>query len=65
MRVGGLITLEAHLFLPFRRLWNYTVLAYGCEGHPIMETAQLSTTKHTEIIILVITLIGQLLSFNI
>ena len=43
LRDGGLVTLEIHLFLPFRRLWNYTVLAYGCEEHPITETTQLST----------------------
>ena len=21
--------------LPYRRLWNYTVLAHGCEQHPV------------------------------
>ena len=43
LRDGGSVTLETHLFLSFRRLWNYTILAYGCEEHPIIETTQLST----------------------
>lgn len=28
--------------LPLRRLWNYTVQAYGCNEHPLMETTLLS-----------------------
>ena len=27
------------LTLPFRRVWNYTLLAHGCEEHPITEPA--------------------------
>ena len=28
--------------LPSRRLWNYTVLAHGCDKHPVMDTTFLS-----------------------
>ena len=28
--------------LPYRRLWNYTLLAHGCEEHAITETTELS-----------------------
>ena len=28
--------------LPYQRLWNYTLLAYGCKQHPITETTELS-----------------------
>ena len=30
--------------LPYRRLWNYTVLAYDCEEHPLLETNELSNS---------------------
>ena len=30
------------LTLPFRRLWNYTLLAHGCEEHPLTEPTILS-----------------------
>ena len=32
--------------LPFRRLWTYTVLAYGCDEYPVMDTTYLSN-KYT------------------
>ena len=28
--------------LPFRRLWNYTMLANGCDEHPLMNSTPLS-----------------------
>ena len=28
--------------LPYRRLWNYTILAHGCKYHPITEMTTLS-----------------------
>ena len=30
------------LTLPFRQLWNYTVLALGCKQHPVTEMTLLS-----------------------
>ena len=30
------------VMLPFRRLWNYTLLAYGSEEHLLTETTELS-----------------------
>ena len=30
------------VLLPFRRLWNYTVLAYGCDEHPLTNSTLLS-----------------------
>ena len=30
------------VILPYRRLWNYTLLAHGCEEHAITETTELS-----------------------
>ena len=40
MVVKGINTYE--VTLPYRRLWNYTLLAYGCKEHPITETTELS-----------------------
>ena len=51
---GGSITLEAHLFLPFRNLWTYIVLAYGCDDHPIIQTAQISTIIRANLISLLL-----------
>ena len=28
--------------LPFRRLWTYTVLAHGCDEHPLTNSTLLS-----------------------
>ena len=28
--------------LPYRRLWRYTVLAHGCDQHPVTTTTNLS-----------------------
>ena len=28
--------------LPLRRRWNYTVIAYNCNQHPLTSTAELS-----------------------
>ena len=36
------ILLEVMKKLSFRRLWNYTVLAYGCDEHPVTKTMELS-----------------------
>ena len=30
------------VLLPYRRLWNCTILAYGCKEHPIIEAIQIS-----------------------
>ena len=32
----SVLTLEVVSGLPFRRLWNYTVLAYGCQENDIL-----------------------------
>ena len=32
--------------LPYRKLWTYTVLAHGCEEHPLLETNELSNYMH-------------------
>ena len=40
MVVRGINVYE--VMLPFRRLWNFTLLAYGCEEHPVTETTELS-----------------------
>ena len=31
--------------LPFRRLWNYTVLARGCTEHPLTNSTLLSNQQ--------------------
>ena len=31
--------------LPFRRLWNYTVLANGCTEHPLTNSTLLSNQQ--------------------
>ena len=36
------------LTLQFRRMWNYTLLAYGCEEHPITEPAVLSNAMEQQ-----------------
>ena len=33
--------------LPFRRLWSYTVLACGCDEHPLMNATLLSNYHYT------------------
>ena len=52
VRNGISIMLTASL--PYRRIWNYTVLAQGCEEHPLLETNELSkdalTTLHKKLI---------------
>ena len=37
---GSSVVLTASL--PYGRLWNYTVLAYDCEEHPLLEINELS-----------------------
>ena len=36
------ITLDVVPGLPLKRLWNCTVLAYGCQDHPVLTGAELS-----------------------
>ena len=38
--------------LPFRRLWIYTILAYGCEQHPVTEATYLSNKVNVHIIVI-------------
>ena len=33
--------------LPFRRLWNYILLAHGCDQHPLTKTAPLSNNYYS------------------
>ena len=44
------ISVMLKVSLPYRRLWNYIVLAHGCEEHPLLEINELSkdalTTLH-------------------
>ena len=42
VRNGSSVVLKVSL--PYRRLWNYTVLAYDCEEHSLLETNELSNT---------------------
>ena len=49
----SVLTLKVVSGLPFRRLWNCTVLAYGCQENSIMNGAELSEltmqyTVHTQ-----------------
>ena len=32
--------------LPYRRLWNYTVLAHGCDQHPVMSASSISNNYY-------------------
>ena len=41
-RSDNLITLNIVPGLPPRRLWNSTVLAYGCQDHPVLSGVELS-----------------------
>ena len=50
MKSGRSIVLELAQSLPYRRLWNYTILAYGCEEHPITDTTELSEDTSKAII---------------
>ena len=45
-RTGSLITLDVLLGLPPKRLWNGTVLACGCQDHPVLSNVQLSELLH-------------------
>ena len=36
---NGMVILKVSL--PYRRLWNYTVLVYDCEDYPLMEEKEL------------------------
>ena len=47
VRNGSSVVLTVSL--PYRRLWNYTVLAYDCEEHPLLETNEQSNTFLYEI----------------
>ena len=40
-RNGSSVILQVSL--PYRMLWNYTVLAYDCEEHPLSTNNELST----------------------
>ena len=37
------------VLLPLRRLLNYTVLAYGCDEHPVMEATELSNVSNVPV----------------
>ena len=41
-RTDNLISLDVVLGLPRRRLWNSTVLAYGCQDNPVLSTIEIS-----------------------
>ena len=41
-RTGDLITLNVIPGLSPKRLWNCTVLAYGCHNHPVLSDVELS-----------------------
>ena len=44
VRNGSSVVLNYKVSLPYRRLWNYTVLAYDCKEHTLLETNELSNT---------------------
>ena len=41
-RTSNLVALDVIPGLPIRRLWNSTVLAYGCQDNPVMSDVELS-----------------------
>ena len=46
LKNGNSVMFEA--FHPFRRRLNYTVLAYGCDEHPVMEATELSNAFNVD-----------------
>ena len=45
--VGNMTFIVFRVPLPFRRLWNYTVLAHGCDEHPLTNSTLLSNNNIT------------------
>ena len=41
-KIDNFITLNVDAGLSPRRLWNSTVLAYGCQDHPVLSGVELS-----------------------
>ena len=41
-RTDNLISLDVVLGLPRSRLWNSTVLAYGCQDNPVLNSIEIS-----------------------
>ena len=51
--VGNMTFVVFRVPLPFRRLWNYTVLAHGCDEHPLTNSTLLSNNNIIIVLVLV------------
>ena len=51
---GNSVTLDTSL--PFRRRFNLTVLAHGCEEHPVTDTIEISMTNNIVLVLIAILL---------
>ena len=47
----SVLTLEVISGLPFRRLWNCTVLAYGCQGNNVLKKELSELTFKVELLL--------------